>query len=263
MNRAARRGSPNPNGEYAPPANGFNGMGMMMPGMPQMGQITQGDQAQMKMAAQMQQFMEMQMQFMQMMANGGGGSQAQAPTAMPNMARSSTMMNLPPPNFNGGGMLDVRPGSAHQRTMTSLDPTGIHQQSFFPPSIRGPGNGYTPSIAPSERSNIGLPPRYRPVTQAPPEHPSKQRASTMNAAMSMSGALQDWNENKQNAGIGAGPSTIRLVKKSGMGGAVVQGEDEDDEEAWAAMKKKKDSKKSAWRSKKQSGNGATTVGYLD
>jgi len=89
--------------------------------------------------------------------------------------------------------------------------------------------GYTPSIAPSERSNVGMPGRYRPVSQYPAD---KSRTSTM------SGALQDWSEKQP------GLSTVKAVKKSG------NVSDEDDEEGWEAMRQKREKKKSMWKSKK-------------
>lgn len=240
--RAMRRGSPNAQGEYGPPpSNGFSGMGMSaspsmmngMGGMSPMGpmgpvnpmMLSPGDQAQLQMSQQMQQFMQMQMQFMQMMTQGQG-----------------------PPALNGqqvGGMQrphsaqgppQLRPGSSHQRAMSSLDPNSapwMQQGGAFTPSIHT--GGYAPSIAPSERSNIGLPGRYRPVSQVHPVD-NKSRTSTM------SGALHGW-ENKH------GQATIKAVKKS------ADLSDEDDEEGWEEMAKKREKKRSLWRTKKDTTNG--------
>jgi len=99
---------------------------------------------------------------------------------------------------------------------------------MFAPSVRG--NDYTPSVAPSERSNVGMPGRYRPVSLLPAA--DKSRTNTM------SGALQDWSDNK------SGSTTVRAIKKSG------NASDEDDEEGWEAMKQKREKKKSVWKSKK-------------
>jgi hypothetical protein len=251
--RAMRRGSPNAMGEYSqpPPSNGFNGMGMPnmmqgmhngnMPGMP----MTAGDQAQMEMANQMQHFMQMQMQFMQMMAAGGGGSQAGQPSMQGPMIghdihqRSQTMSSLNVPG-------QLRPGSSHQRAMSSLDPNSAPWlRNSMAPTIHGQGmQGYTPSIAPSERSNIGQPGRYRPVSFHPGN--DKSRSSTM------PGALSDWTEN----GMAAGQS-----KPAGARIRVVQRveDEEDDEEAWAAMNAKKEKKKSMWRTKK--GKDESVLGF--
>jgi hypothetical protein len=233
--RAMRRGSPNPQGEYGPvpfPSNGFNGMDMpaMMNGMGPMGpmgmnpmMMTPGDQAQIQMSQQMQQFMQMQMQFMQMMTAGGQGLPQQ------NGATPSQPFGQKPTP----GSPSLRPASSQQRVMSMMDPNSapwLPQGSMFAPSIRNSSGGYAPSIAPSERSNVGLPGRYRPVSHAPPQD-NKSRPATM------SGALQGW-ENKN------GSSTIKPVKSP------LNVSDEDDEEGWEEMVKKREKKKSLWRTKR-------------
>lgn len=241
--RAMRRGSPNTEGMFnPPPPNGFNGMGMQPPPagsmyngmgpppmpMGPMGQmnpmmLTPGDAAQIQMSQQMSQFMQMQMQFMQMMTGAQGQQNGQVPHA--------SMGEIPRPGSAGG--LQYPGSSSHQRAMTMLEPNAapwMQHQSMYAPSIRAQGNGYAPSIAPSERSNIGLPGRYRPVSQAPPAKDS--RLSTM------SGALHNW-ENKN------GGATINAVKKSG------NVSDDDDEEGWEEMAKKREKKKSVWKINKK------------
>lgn len=252
--RAMRRGSPNPDGTYGqaqpmgyngmgmqpPPGNMYNGMGAQ-PNMGPMGMqpmmMSPGDAAQMQMSQQMNQFMQMQMQFMNMMTNGQGQQQPSGHTQHQSMGSSR------PGSAYGQGLA---PGSSHQRSMTMLEPTaapwmqqgsGSANGGLFAPSIHAQGNGYAPSIAPSERSNVGLPGRYRPVSQAPPAI----RPSTMSGALS-----QTWNENKNPPG-----ATIRAVKQSG------NVSDDDDEMAWAEMAKKREKKKSGWRinkKDKESGN---------
>jgi hypothetical protein len=238
--RAMRRGSPNTEGMYGQaPSNGYNGMGMQPPpsmynGMPPPGamgpmgpmnpmMLTPGDAAQIQMSQQMAQFMQMQMQFMQMMTNGG---QPQPGGHMPH----ASMGEMPRPGSAQGLM---RPGSSsHQRAMTMLEPNSVpwmQHGSMYAPSIRAQGNGYAPSIAPSERSNVGLPGRYRPVSQAPQPH---VRTSTM------SGALPNW-EGKHSS------TTIKMVNKSG------NVSDDDDEEGWEEMAKKREKKKSIWKINKK------------
>jgi hypothetical protein len=248
--RAMRRGSPNAAGEYAPPpSNGFNGMGMppnmQMPPMgrsmtmpnpmgpmgPMGPMLTVGDQAQLEMAAQMQQFMQMQMQFMQMMTSNQGRPQSQN-------GQSPPMQGLP--SMGMPSQQGLRPGSSQGRTMSMLDPNAAPWQqaqrnTMYAPSFLG--GGYTPSIAPSERSNVGLPGRYRPVSQY--AGPDNSRAATM------SGAIQDWSDAKQ------GVATVKAVKKSG------DVSDEDDEEGWEAMKQKREKKKSMWRSQKDDNTSGT------
>ncbi|PMD40040.1 hypothetical protein L207DRAFT_36924 [Hyaloscypha variabilis F] len=242
--RAMRRGSPNAQGIYGPPpSNGFNGMqappsvtGSMYNGMGPAGpmgpmgmmnpmMMTPGDQAQIQMSQQMQQFMAMQMQFMQMMTSGQG------PPVQSGHQSHNSLGEIPRP----ASVQQIRPGAVHQRAMTMLEPNAVpwmNRNSMYTPSIHGNG-GYTPSIAPSERSNVGMPGRYRPVSQAPPlTHQNKFRTSTM-----MSGGLGGW-QGKQAL------ATIRPVKKSG------NPSDEDDEEGWEEMAKKREKKKSSWRTKK-------------
>jgi hypothetical protein len=196
--------------------------------------MTPGDAAQMQMAQQMQDFMQMQMQFMQMMTANGGRPHSQhgGPPQMPMMPPMGTMP--PPPQ---------RPGSMHGRAMSMLDPNAAPWQpqplqnrtTIYAPSVLG--GGYTPSIAPSERSNVGMPGRYRPVSHHPGAENKSSRTSTM------PGTLENWTsvEAKQP------PTTIKLVKKGGGSG---NASDEDEEEGWEAMKAKREKKKSIWRSKK-------------
>ena len=247
--RAMRRGSPNPQGEYGslpPPANGFNGLGMPpnpanlngmgigSMGMNPMMMMTPGDQAQLQMSQQMQQFMQMQMQFMQMMTSGQGPPQQQNGNMSPQFSGQ-----LPTP-----GSPSPRPSSSHQRAMTMLDPNSVPwlpQGSSYASSIRNSGGGYAPSIAPSERSNIGLPGRYRPVSHVPAQ---ENRSKTY----SMSGALQGW-ENTN------GTSTIKPVVNSG------NISDEDDEEGWQDMAKKRENKKSSWRTRRETSGLKELLGF--
>jgi hypothetical protein len=259
--RAMRRGSPNPLNEYStpPPANGFDGMGgmggmggmspnlqapTMMGGMPPINpmMLSAGDAAQIQMSQQMQQFMQMQVQFMQMMTSGqmGAPSGQTTPQGLPDFA-----------NFGGsqlGGPTSpspqARPGSAHQRSQTMLEPgsnSWMPQGGAFAPSVR-PG-GYTPSIAPSERSNVGMPGRYRPVSHVPTAVDNgKSRAS------SIEGALQGW-DNKNRT------STIKVVPKQ------TTASDEDEDEGWEEMAKKREKKRSIWRTKKENNDLREVLSY--
>jgi hypothetical protein len=204
-------------------------MGPMGPMNPMM--LTPGDQAQMQMSQQMQQFMQMQMQFMQMMTQGQG----QGPPNGHMLQQFGDMQR--PHSAHGPQGPSLAPGNTHQRAMSSLDPNSAPwmQQGGLSP-------GYTPSIAPSERSNIGLPGRYRPVSHAMPAD-NKSRASTM-----MSGALQNW-ENKN------GQTTVKAVRNSG------NVSEEDDDEGWEEMKKKREKKKSIWRTKKDTNGLSQMLGY--
>lgn len=230
--------------------------------------LTPGDQAQIQMNQQMHQFMQMQMQFMQMMASQNV-AQNQAPPHlmghMPNqsigsfgdmsrnsfmggdMARNATMTgDMSRGSFIGasmnGGMgsglgLDVPPGGLQTRTMSMVQPSSASwvqqapQPNYVPP-IHIQGGGYAPSIAPSERSNIGLPGRYRPVSSV--GFDKSGRTSTM-----MSAAM---------------PHVHSKLQTESKVSAVTKDDDDDDDEGWAAMKAKRDQKKSLWRSKKSLGS---------
>ncbi|PHH75414.1 hypothetical protein CDD80_2388 [Ophiocordyceps camponoti-rufipedis] len=245
--RALRRGSPSVDnvklplsmGPHAPvydpiagiPHHMMYGPGSM-PGMMSMPPtpLTPGDQAQIQMTQQMQHFMQMQMHMMQMMAaNQGAGGH---PTMQPSY---------------GGGMGDVPsrhsmafmgdPGRtmsmAHGSSPFACPPP---QDAPFAPS--GPPAGYAPSIAPSERSNVGGPGRYRPVSQMQPPSSMPPMAPTHQRSATMSGGLSSWDDEKSSP-------TVRVVDTAGEDGS-----DEEDEESWPAMKALREKKRSLWKTKK-------------
>ncbi|RSL43485.1 hypothetical protein CEP53_011675 [Fusarium sp. AF-6] len=242
----------NMGGMYNMPAMGMS-QPMLQPPMPPP-QLTVTDQAQLQMTQQMSQFMQMQMQFMQMMATNNqqqqqnGMAQLQPPygglpatQSMNDLSSRHSMMFEPalePPRRMDAGM----------RTMSMVQPSSASFMQIPPPagyagSIHGGlPMGYTPSIAPSERSNIGLPGRYRPVSQAvdPMMADPHRRTNTM------SGALGRWDETKSK-------STINVVNTTN------DGSDDDDEEGWEAMKAKREKKRTLWKSKKGFGSDLGTM----
>lgn len=256
--RAMRRGSPLIDHQNPVPGSiPFDPVGgipahMMYPNNPTPS-LTPGDQAQIQMTQQMQQFMQMQMQLMQMMAANNGNPMplaagpmaAQSMGNLPAMGGSSIRSStLGVPGVRGpdmmrhsfvanDSMLDLPRGDAHMRTMSMVQPSSaswiqMPPVSGYAPSIRAQGNGYAPSIAPSERSNIGLPGRYRPVSHVPPPNPAA--AGHLRKSSTMSSAIPPIS-----------------VTKSGSTS------DDDDEEGWEAMKAKRDKKKKLWSSKKTFG----------
>ncbi|OQO08958.1 hypothetical protein B0A48_05848 [Cryoendolithus antarcticus] len=281
--KAARRGSPNANGGYnmplpnnmpprtmsmgnlAPPSMFPGGM-PPMPGMPMMG--PQADQGQ-----QMQQFMAMQMRFMQQMMAmqqtqmgqappqappgsflGVPGSMASRPVSMashapsfvqrPEQSRSMTMLN-PPPGW-GNVQQPQRPNS-FQPLQSTYAPSA-HGLNMY-----GGTPGYTPSIAPSERSNIGMPSRYRPVQTGEGSSTANGRSQSMTSSMTLN-ALQ----NQQPVAPAAeAKSTIRVIEKAkgSQGRAVEKAADEDEEEGWAEMAKKRNESKFRWGRKKREDGG--------
>jgi len=248
--RAVRRGNTNAQGGFGNPMP----QGTMPPmmGMPPM--LTPGDEAQIHMSQQMSQMMQMQMQWMQqmqaMMVSG-----MQPPLAPPHMQMPGGGMLSPQmmqQQQMGNGMLSPgqiprpmshsAPGSPSAipnvgpRSMSMMMPTAPApwgRQPTAPSMMSGAlqPQGYAPSIAPSERSNIGMPSRYRPVAiSAIDEGPPRPGSSL---SMSTAGKLK---------------STARPMKKSN--------EEEDEEEGWEEMKKKRDAKKNNWKTRKDTKAGA-------
>ncbi|KAI0450629.1 hypothetical protein F5B21DRAFT_424878 [Xylaria acuta] len=251
------------------PVNGIPSQMMypmnMQPTQPPM--LTPGDQAQIQMNQQMHQFMQMQMQFMQMMASQNATHNQAPPYPMGHMptqsvgqfgdvsrnsflggdmTRNSMMAgDMSRASFIGASMsgamgsglsLDVPQGGPQTRTMSMVQPSSaswIQQapQPNYVPSIHIQGGGYAPSIAPSERSNIGLPGRYRPVSSI--GFDKSGRTSTMGATVL--------------------PVHSKLQAETKVS-PVMKDDDDDDDEGWAAMKAKREQKKNIWRSKKSFGS---------
>ena len=250
--RAARRGSPSAQAGFG------NSMpqGMMPPTMGMPAMLSPGDEAQIHMSQQMTQMMQMQMQWMQqmqaMMASGMHPPMAPPHMQMPggNGMLSPQMQQMQQQQQQmGNGMLSpgqmLRPvshsapgspaaiPSTGPRAMSMMTPTAPPQwgrQSTAPSMMSGALNpdqqrGYAPSMAPSERSNVGMPSRYRPVSIPPIDEGSRPGSSM---SMSTAGKLNS-----------TGRPPIKKVSN-----------EDDDEEGWEEMKKKRDAKKSNWRNKK-------------
>ncbi|KAI6785995.1 uncharacterized protein J7T54_006334 [Emericellopsis cladophorae] len=268
--RAMRRGSPNvesqrlggggAGGQNLDPMAGIPSHMMYGAGQQNVAQnrlsqqpLTAADQAQVHMSQQMSQFMQMQMQFMQMMANnqpGGQMPQMPMPYGMPHIpqmqqhqqppygmhAATQSVADFPSGQSTYGQQPMPRRRDAGSRTMSMVQPnTG-------PQTLHGgmgsPAFGYTPSIAPSERSNVGLPGRYRPVSQVPQlDVPIHHRASSISGALSMTPTEDSKSRST---------STIKLISKTKNNA----GSDDDDEEGWESMRAKRDQKKSRWRLRK-------------
>ncbi|KAI0203961.1 hypothetical protein F4808DRAFT_457665 [Astrocystis sublimbata] len=262
--RALRRGTPADNAQNSMPQmnSGFDPINGIPPQMMypmsmqsmQSPMLTPGDQAQINMNQQMQQFMQMQMQFMQMMATQNN-TQQQAPHhpighmqshsvgQFGDTSRSSffggdgARNSMMPGGMGYGPNLDVSQGLPQSRTMSMVQPSSASwiqpaPQANYLPSIHIQGGGYAPSIAPSERSNIGLPGRYRPVSSMGFE--KSGRTSTMGAIIP--------------------PVHSKLQAESKVTPVAKDDDDDDDDEGWAAMKAKREQKKSLWRSKKSFGS---------
>lgn len=236
-----------------PPPSMYGGMPPMpqMPQMPQMPMMMPGQDPN----QQMQQFMQMQMQFMQNMMAMQQASMGQQPApqqqpqpgrpmsmasqAPPNQGRSMTMMG-PPSTWNQGGMLQPpQPNGRPASTFQSYTPS-VHNLPT------GPGASYTPSIAPSERSNIGMPSRYRPVSTMGGEGvgapPAGARSQSMTSSLTLQ-AFQNPEQQQQQR------NTIRVIDKPKgaprVSSRLVEPEDDDDA-GWSEMAKKRSERKWKW-----------------
>ena len=194
-------------------------------------------------------------------------------------------MTTPPTNLNNSRHT-IGPGApslaaqmsmqsqSSPRTMSMMNPPS----GGYANSVRGLGlsgnqqGGYTPSIAPSERSNVGQPSRYRPVTAdagngsvasentVQPLHATSgnARSSTMSGLdrppSSSGGLLLGDHENKRatvkavEKGRGS-PARVSRLNNSTVAAADAEDEDEDDEAGWAEMKKMKERMKMGWKRK--------------
>jgi hypothetical protein len=277
-----RRGSPNPSGSYDMPPGMMRSQTMgnipmghspgMVPGMAL--PLTAGDQAQIQMSQQMNQMMQMQMQWMQQMSQmvqqGQGHTMPPPPPQFMQPAGASPGspgLLAPPgqiPRPMSMPMPEIGSPRLGQRTMSSLTPgmAPWNRPPSFAPTVQvsapGGGPGYTPSIAPSERSNVGLASRYRPVSIAPADvvHPASKRSSTFT-----SGTVQpSWTNSVAGRRSPGALSTIRSIggqsSTDSKQNVKAVPDDDDDDQGWAEMKKKRDKKKSTWKMKRAQTQGA-------
>lgn len=260
--KAIRRGSPNANVGWS------SSLPQGMHQMPMPGMMTPGDEAQVQMSQQMSQMMQMQMQWMQQMQQMmAGGMQGQQPGQHPpQLILPQQQQQQQQPTVSNG--FSIPPGQiprpvshsapaspgvvqAQQRAMSMMPSTsqwpGQMQRASVAPSMMG-GQGYAPSIAPSERSNVGMASRYRPVSIAPIDEQSRpsSRTSTM---------LQP----PENYRKSSASSHLRIVHQPKK----AANDDDDDEEGWEEMKKKRESKKSTWRLKQKDNQSLQGLYYPD
>ena len=241
--RALRRGSPNTlasaEAQGVSPLHFGETSGMMPTGMPPV--LSSHDQAQIQMSAQMNQMMYMQMQWMQQMQlmmqmQGQGG----IPT---NVAMGGQV--TPPTNVNSSAASSVSqqpivsgPQGAYPhdpRTMNTANPYAApwnRPKSSYPDMFQGT-QAYAPSIAPSERSNVGMAPRYRPVSI--PSSVNHSRESVFGASNSTLHTVKEKDETP----------AVRVEARQPRGS-----DKEEDDQGWAEMKRKRDLKMSSWKMKK-------------
>jgi len=256
-------GGPSPNGIPRPYSMGPMGPPGMsgMPGPQQQG-LSAGEQAQLQMSQQMTQMMQMQMQWMQQMMQMQGMQGGPQPPMNNNFLSpmaNTNMRRMSMASFNGAA------GSPQvdQRRFSTLDPSMARWNSngpasFFPDGGTPQSQSYAPSIAPSERSNVGRASRYRPVSTPQPDQQANRRASTFTSS-----TVKPWNDENRKPSFSAAPPvpsnlsksttvTVQERTPSPSKNTAVVSDDDDDEEGWAEMMKKREKKKSSWKMKKTS-----------
>ncbi|KMP05846.1 hypothetical protein DIZ76_014958 [Coccidioides immitis] len=274
--RAMRRGSPNAQVSFDMP-NTSQGMNHLNPGgigptlLSQIGGqpngIGPGDQSQIQVSQQMTQMMQMQIQWMQQMMQMQSMQLGQ-PMQMnnPNLLQPPGPMQRPVSMVSNMNALQPGPPQVDQRTLSMLDPSSAQwnrHSSFFPATqdtgstgtnLGMMGNpGYAPSVAPSERSNVGAASRYRPVSTVQPPQPN--RSSTFTAS-----TPRPWLDEARNSTFTSSSPQPRLNHSGAtirpVSGLVTSAQnandDDDDDEGWAEMAKAREKKKSGWRFKKGS-----------
>jgi len=264
-----------------------------VPGLPP--PISPAEQQQMATQQQLAQMMQMQTQMMQQIMALQSG---QVPAGMmPSMGMDMSMMGgnpfLQPSNAGPRPISTVSNASAayQGRSMTMGNPpsqwderpmqrsstmtgtlTPAYAGSVYGMHLAPNGQqGYTPSIAPSERSNVGMPSRYRPVSTVPEgtngvDGRTKSLSSMQELAMANQyqqpqylAAPSALKATTGNAVKSNPKSTIRVIDKPKGAPKSHQfrhssAEDEDDEEGWAEMAKKRE------ETRRKRGTRANTVG---
>ena len=295
-----------PNTQNAMGMAGGNMMGNPHMQPHQMHAMAQMNQSQADLQQTVSQIAQLQAQFMSMYMNGQGPQQpGMAPNFQNQMAQMAQLgqlgqmpqmqqgqmsqMNpqLPPFNQQNGflspGNNMFRPTSmasesssiGHnresagsrspmgQRTSTGLTMPESSAQSMY--NMQPPA-GYTPSIAPSERSNVGQPSRYRPLTfnannensrtssmsQQTVQQTSQGPGARQDRAKSMGQRPASANALRSSTATPPVPSTIRAVNRPKHGGQ----DDDDDEEAFAALARKRQERQSKYKSKQPAAPGS-------
>lgn len=137
----------------------------------------------------------------------------------PGQQRPMSIMNV---NMNGS-----QPNLHSARPYSTLGPPGMAQPGGFPSPQLGPvHNGYSPSIAPSERSNIGLSARYRPVVTG--NGMGADTLSTVGSSMTLQAS--------GGASNGNGKTVKGILKKVPQ---VTVRDDDDDDDGWGKLAARK------------------------
>ncbi|KAJ5180448.1 hypothetical protein N7492_003658 [Penicillium capsulatum] len=300
--RAMRRGSPNTQAmqqQMGGVPRPYSMMGHQAQPLPS---PSATEQAQINLSHQMSQMMQMQMEWMQSMfqmqgmtpppMNGGvpsppvmrGGA---VPPGAPIGAPAMQGVPMAGPPSATGGRMNLRPSSMpsaagnpssyENRTLSMIDPNIAMRRTGSPmPNLTEgpsrPNTSYAPSIAPSERSNMGLASRYRPVSvmQGEPgaghyvSSPSSMPWGDENQPTHLSPAQAHAQMPKSSTLATVTVRPVSRASQAGMGTRQPQArsDDEDDDEAWADMAKKREKKKSTWKSKRETSSFGDLLGAV-
>ena len=263
---------------------------MNMSGMPMMPQMPMGSSPQQD---QMQQFMQMQMQVMQNMQNMMAMQQQQlGQTPSPQQSQAQDYLSVPGLNGrapgsqapsvknaatpNGRAMSMMQPSPNWDIPKMGRRPVSAMPQTYLPSGtndvpFNGLAHGRAASIAPSERSNIGQPSRYRPVTMLTDPSGRTNSLSSMNM-LQLSGN-DSRNPSPEPTQQQSSPqtqvkSTIRAVDKPKgamkvFGRPVSTADEEDEERGWAEMRKKREDRKKSRFTGKENTEQDTSLTYAE
>jgi hypothetical protein len=167
---------------------------------------------------------------------------------MPGMPMPGMPMPQSAPSMAGG-----RPPTIHMNSAPTMN--GGRAMSTLSPSManwnaHAQNGNYAASIAPSERSNVGLSARYRPVsTAAEMEQPNSanRRASTFTSTSTRPWSQLDLSLRPTPPMPQGRKSVSPLGRRSALNG---NADEDDDEEGWAELKAKKEKKQKGWKLRK-------------
>ena len=285
--RAARRGSANAQGGFGQALPQGMQSPMMDPNnasQQQMAQMTRFMQTQMQFMQQMQAMMAQGMPLSQqspmppahmqlpMAGNGFISPQNAQQQQQMMMMQQNGMLGpngqiVPRPLSHSapGSPATVMQGPRSQSMLGSGPmPWGSQQErrASYAPSMmsgalgNGPGPSYTPSIAPSERSNVGMPSRYRPVSIAPSAMGEEVHSNGHRPGSAMSMSMSSNNQLRPASRQLNVPNTLRPVSQLSGGSNPAakkkqENESDEEEEGWEEMKAKREAKKRERLGKKQ------------
>jgi hypothetical protein len=240
-----------------------------------------------QMADNMAQMQQMQMQLMQQMMamvsmqQGGGANPAMAQAQLQSMQQMQSQMASMPQPLTGNALYQQQ---QLYQPQIQIDPASIRNVSpSYAGSVIGGGGGggvpgYAASIAPTERSTVGLPSRYRPVSQAGvhndhsyiQQHHQQQHYQD-GPVIAMRGNPSprnspNWHHEAASPepilGKAGSPGPVvngvriqidssGLITKARNSGSAEEGEGEDEDAVWEELSRKKEKKKAGWRMKKR------------